>query len=106
MKLIIDGKEQDIIKKYKLLDNKKDIFQIKLKGITNVMDMNEMFSNCESLLSLPNIHRWNTSNVIYMHDMFSGCKSLKSFRYFKMGNKKCYFNGSYAQYMFIIKIFA
>ena len=38
-----------------------------------------MFSDCNSLKSLPDISKWNTTNVIDMRIMFSGCRSLKSF---------------------------
>ena len=105
LKLIIDGKEQDIIYKYNIENNNnKDILEIKLKGITNVTYMNNMFQlcnslsplsdltkwntshvykmgylfcNCNSLLSLPDISNWNTSNVTYMSNIFNGCSSLK-----------------------------
>ena len=105
LKIIIDGKEQDIIYKYNIENNNnKDILEIKLKGITNVTYMNNMFQlcnslsplsdltklntshvykmgylfcNCNSLLSLPDISNWNTSNVTYMSNIFNGCSSLK-----------------------------
>ena len=35
--------------------------------------MNEMFKNCSSLLSLPDISRWDISNVETREDMFLGC---------------------------------
>ena len=44
----------------------------------NVIDMSYMFSNCKSLLSLPDISKWNISNVIYMNHIFNNCKSLSS----------------------------
>ena len=37
-----------------------------------------MFYNCSSLVSLPDISKWNTANVTYMGGMFSNCSSLKS----------------------------
>ena len=37
-----------------------------------------MFNGCKSLISLPNILKWNTSNVNYMNCIFNKCKSLKS----------------------------
>ena len=43
-----------------------------------VTNMREMFSGCNSLKSLPDISKWNTSNVKYMNSMFSGCNSLIS----------------------------
>ena len=37
-----------------------------------------MFSGCKSLLSLPNISKWNTSNVTNMSCLFDKCNSLSS----------------------------
>ena len=45
---------------------------------SNVNYMNFMFSGCNSLISLPDLSKWNTSNVTDMHWMFKGCKSLIS----------------------------
>ena len=45
------------------------------KIITN---MSRMFYECESLLSLPDISKWNNSNVTHIKDMFYNCKSLLS----------------------------
>ena len=45
----------------------------------NVTDMSFMFYSCESLISLPDISKWNTKNVIDMISMFSDCRSLISF---------------------------
>ena len=40
--------------------------------------MSYMFYGCKSLLSLPDISKWNTSSVDDMRRMFYGCKSLSS----------------------------
>ena len=37
-----------------------------------------MFYECKSLISLPDISKWNTSNVRDMNNLFDGCKSLIS----------------------------
>ena len=58
-------------------DNKEE-FEIKLKGINNITNMSFMFYECNSLSSLPDISKWNTSNVNNMSYMFSECKSLSS----------------------------
>ena len=42
----------------------------------NVIDMVNMFYECNSLISLPDISKWNTDNVTDMNGMFYGCKSL------------------------------
>ena len=44
----------------------------------NINNMNHIFSGCSSLSSLPDISKWNTNNVINMSDMFNGCSSLSS----------------------------
>ena len=40
--------------------------------------MSDMFSECSSLSSLPDISKWDTSKVINMSNIFSGCISLSS----------------------------
>ena len=37
-----------------------------------------MFRSCESIFSLPDISKWNTSKAKMMTDIFSDCSSLKS----------------------------
>ena len=37
-----------------------------------------MFGECKSLISLPDISKWNTKNVEGMGVMFCFCKSLQS----------------------------
>ena len=44
----------------------------------NVTDMSDMFYNCTSLESLPDISKWDTQNVTNMSNMFYECCSLKS----------------------------
>ena len=52
-KMIIDNKEYEITEEYQIENNKNNNkLKIKLKGIDNVTNMNEMFSCCSSLLSL------------------------------------------------------
>ena len=41
--------------------------------------MKYMFYECSSLLSLPDLSKWNTSEVQDMSYLFFGCNSLKSF---------------------------
>ena len=76
-KMIIDNKEYNIEEKFKITNN-NNILNIKLKGIENIIDMSNMFYGCKSLLSLPDISKWNTINVTNMSYMFYGCKSLLS----------------------------
>ena len=40
--------------------------------------MSNIFCGCKSLLSLPDISKWNTNNVNDMMGMFNFCSSLSS----------------------------
>ena len=44
----------------------------------NVDNINEIFKECISLISLPNISKWHTKNINYMNSLFEGCSSLIS----------------------------
>ena len=46
---------------------------------SNVNDMSFIFYNCSSLKSLPDISKWDTHNVTDMEYMFYGCSSLLYF---------------------------
>ena len=49
---------------------------IKENIFTNVTNMSYMFYGCSSLISLPDISKWNTKNVIYKKYIFNGCHNL------------------------------
>ena len=42
----------------------------------NVTNMSYMFYGCSPLSSLPDISKWNTNNVKDMHDMFYECSNI------------------------------
>ena len=50
----------------KKIKRNKKIFEIKLRGIKNILFAKEMFYECVSLKSLPDISKWNTNNVTNM----------------------------------------
>ena len=58
--------------------NNKEEIKIKLKGVNNITNMSYMFYRCNSLSSLPDILKWNTSKVTNMRSMFDNCHSLPS----------------------------
>ena len=70
--------------KYKLnsyfeIKNKKaKKLVIELVGVLKVTNLKGMFCECSSLISLPNISKWNINNVTNMNDLFSFCSSLIS----------------------------
>ena len=43
---------------------------------SNVNSLNNMFYECFSIKSLPDISKWNIVNVSNIRNMFNGCKSL------------------------------
>ena len=49
-----------------------------LKWNTKISVLNEIFSNCSSLIYLPDISDWDTSNIIDMSKIFYNCRSLSS----------------------------
>ena len=56
--------------------NELNIFREKI--LSNVTNMSGMFNGCSSLISLPDISKWDTKNVKDMNDMFCECSSLIS----------------------------
>ena len=76
--MIIDNKKYKISEKFNVQNYNKDKIIVKLKGINKITNMSQMFYYCESLSSLPDISKWNTSNVNNMSYMFCNCSSLSS----------------------------
>ena len=75
-KIIIRGREERL-KEYYIppIFGKKNIdkLQIKLKGIMNITNLRYMFFECQSLLSLPDILKWNINYVTDISHMFTQC---------------------------------
>ena len=68
----------EIKDKYNIKNYNNNKLYIKLKGINKISDMSCMFGECSSLLSLPDISKWNTNNATNMSCMFNECSSLLS----------------------------
>ena len=96
-KLIIDNMEYEIIDEYNIKNYKYNTLNIKLKEINKISDMNSMFYGCSSLLSLPDISKWNINNVTDMSFMFYACSSLSSLPNISKWNTN---NATYMSYMF------
>ena len=85
-------KDKDILSikliEYKTIHNMESLFAnctslISLPDIdewdmTNVKILRSIFFNCSSLTNLPDISKWNTKNIITMSGIFKGCTSLSS----------------------------
>ena len=72
-KLIINNKQNDLKEN---IENEKQIFTIKIKFLDNLIDLNSMFKDCQSLLSVNNFQNLNTNYLKEISDLFYGCSSL------------------------------
>ena len=79
-KMIIDGKEQELKEFYNfsIFSAKRDTLEVKLKNITKITNMSNIFSECSALSSLPDISKWNTTTVTNISGIFSECSTLSS----------------------------
>ena len=65
-------------------ESSKISFPLSIFRFTNIYlqlslkKMSHIFYGCNSLISLPDISKWNTENVYNMSYLFYGCNSLKS----------------------------
>ena len=77
-KMIIEGMERNLVIEFPLenLNIRYNKLEVKLKGINKIKNASWMFFKCSSLLSLPDLGKWNTINVVDMACMFSHFKSL------------------------------
>jgi len=76
--LIIDNKIINLCEYYNVKNEKINKLIVKLIQKNFIKNMSYMFRDCESLLSLPDISKWNTNNVTDMSYMFNNCRSLSS----------------------------
>ena len=72
---ILEASEQNDKNLFSFKENYQFSFPLSFNRINN---MRGMFSGCNSLISLPDISKWNTSNVNDMSWMFYQCNSLIS----------------------------
>ena len=77
-KMIIDNREYEMAEEFNAKNYNNNLLKIKLKGIDNVTDMSFMFSGCSSLISLPDISKWDTNYITNMRYIFHNCSSLSS----------------------------
>ena len=58
-KFIYEGTVYELQKYLNIENEKKELLEIKLKDINNIIDMSYMFDECSLLSSLPDISKWN-----------------------------------------------
>ena len=69
--IILEGEEKELEEYIYLPFNKRERklkmkVEIKLKGINNINNLSSLFSCCNKLISLPDIHKWNTNKITNM----------------------------------------
>ena len=81
-KLFYEDKEYNLSTNFNVKGLNLNIYdsnlELKLKNIKKITNMSHMFSNCSSLISLPDINKWETSKITNMNYLFFGCSSLLS----------------------------
>ena len=77
LKIMCEEEIYMLTKLFKLKNLKKlsDKLEIKLKGINLITNMNGMFRDCSSIISISDFNSHN--NIIGMSQMFLGCNNLK-----------------------------
>ena len=73
-KMVINQKEYDLKEKFY---TKERELKIRLIGIENIRNISNLFSECENLYSLPDIHKIDTKNFNNMSFMFYKCSNLE-----------------------------
>ena len=78
-KIIINSNENEKLDLTPFYDYKEDEEELFITFIKtgNITDMSHMFSQCTSLVDLPDISKFDMSNVENMSCMFYNCKNLK-----------------------------
>ena len=79
LKIDVDKKIYELTEFFELKNLEQiNQLEIKLIGINKIVNACCMFSECSSLISLPDIYKWNTTNLINISGMFESCSSLIS----------------------------
>ena len=73
VKIIINNKKYKIEEK---IQNEKQIFDIKIKFLDNILKLNSMFQDCKSLSSILNFKNLDTKYLKTIFNLFNGCSSL------------------------------
>ena len=77
-KILINNNLQEIIEDFPIDETikQKDKLEIKLFETNPINKMSGIFTNCKSLISLPDISEWDFKNVTDMSTMFSYCENI------------------------------
>ena len=72
-KIIIKNKQYDLKENTK---SEIQILKIEIKFLDNIIKLNSMFKNCNSLSSVDNFQNLITKNLKTIYNLFYGCSSL------------------------------
>jgi len=75
-KIIYENNEYELNKEFKI--NNNNILKIRLKNILDISNMNNIFNGCDSLSSLTDLSKWDTTNINNMSFIFYNCTELES----------------------------
>ena len=78
-KILINGKINELCSHIEINNislNNDNTFQIILLGLNNIVDASYLFDSCSSLISLPDISKWDTKNIEDMSYLFCNCSNL------------------------------
>ena len=76
--IIINGKKRELSEYFISNINEYEKLEVKLIETEPITNMSYMFSECKSLISLPDISKMYTGNITNMSFMFHDCEALKS----------------------------
>ena len=78
--LSLDFRVSRVVRLYRMFGNcislRKLPDSISNLNVQNVLDMSEMFNDCQSLTSIPDISNWNTNSLTNLSGIFYCCCSL------------------------------
>ena len=80
-KILFENREYDLTENFNIFNQDINVrlkgrLNIKLTNIKSITDMSYMFYKCSSLLSLPDIFKWDTEKITNMSNIFCECYSL------------------------------
>ena len=73
--LIINNKQKNL--STQIPNGKNNILKLKLKLLDNIININSMFKDCQTLLFLSDFSKGFVKNINNIESMFKGCKLLK-----------------------------
>jgi surface protein len=77
-RMIINNQSYELQEKFNIKDYDQNQLKVKINGLSSLNNLSYMFSNCTSLISVPDIANINTIDITDMRGIFDGCSALTS----------------------------